>query len=258
MYIPILGVFTMAVWQTARIVQTWPQTRITVAAATVCILVCLGLVSARQVPAWKNSIALYQHSIAVGEDNAAVRYLLAVAFQAAGRPQAEVVTQYQRALAHRPDYVNALTQLAIIAISNQRMDEARKIIEETIRLEPNNPGLRANLAAYWLRTGRPDEAIRNYEHVLRLDPKSSGAHHELGQIYVNQNRYDEGRAHYEASARLDPWNAEGLCDYGTLLANLGRPAEGRGYLQRALWLRPDMLRARQNLSSVDQLLQQKR
>jgi tetratricopeptide (TPR) repeat protein len=213
--------------------------------------------TARQANAWKNSTLLYQHSIAVGEDNAAVRYLLAVALQAAGRPQEEVIAQFQKALDRRPDYVNALTQLAIHAITNQRMDDARKIIEHTVRLEPKNPGLHANLGAFWVRAGKPDEAIRHFEHVLQLDPKSTGAHYELGQILLNQHQMEAARVHYETRAHLDRWNPEAQADCGTLLSNLGRFAEARQYLERALWLRPDFPRARQNLDTTLQLLKQK-
>ena len=88
MYVPILGLFTLLVWQSARLVHLWPRTRRALIAATALILLALGVVTARQVKAWNNSIALYQHSIAVGEDNAEVRNLLAAALQAARRPQA--------------------------------------------------------------------------------------------------------------------------------------------------------------------------
>ena len=257
MYVPILGVFTLVVWQASRLVHLWPRTRGLLIAATASILIALGIVTARQVPAWKNSIALYQHSIAAGEDNAAVRYLLAVALQIAGRPQPEVIEQFQRALERQPDYVNALTQLAIVAITHQQMDEARKLIEQTVRLEPRNPSVHANLGAFWVRAGKIDEAIPHFEHVLRLDPKSSGAHYELGQIRLNQNQTEAGRAHYEARARIDKWNPEAQADYGTLLSNLGRFEEARHYLERALWLRPDFPRARQNLDSTLQLIKQK-
>jgi tetratricopeptide (TPR) repeat protein len=227
-------------------------------AGTVVIVVGFGVFTTRQVKAWKNSLTLYQHSIDVGEDNAAIRYLLALALHAAGRPQDQVVAQFKRALEHRPDYVNALTQLAIIAISQQRMDEAKKLIDETVRLEPNNPSLHANLGALSVRAGRPQEAIPHFEHVLQLDPKSSGAHLELGQIYLNSNRMEEGRAHYEARARLERWNPDALTDYGTLLSNLRRFEEARPYLERALWIRPDHQRARQNLELLTQLQQQMR
>jgi Tfp pilus assembly protein PilF len=257
MYIPILGVFTLIVWQSARLVYVWPRTRAPLIAATAALLIAFGVFTARQVKPWKSSLALYEHCIAVGEDNPAVRYLLAVALQAAGRPQAEVAAQFHKALERRPDYVNALTQLAIIAIGAQRMDEARRLIEQTVRVEPNNPGVHANLGAFWVRAGRPDEAIRHYEHVLKLDPKSSGAHFELGQIKLNQNDMEAARAHYEARARLDRWNADALADYGTLLSNLRRLDEARYYLERALWIRPDFPRARQNLDTTLQLMKQK-
>jgi tetratricopeptide (TPR) repeat protein len=256
MYIPILGIFTLVVWQSARLIYVWPRARAGLIAGTAVIIAGLGVFTMRQVKIWKNSLTLYQHSIAIGEDNAAVRYLLALALQAAGRPQAEVVAQFARALEHRPDYVNALTQLAIIAISHQRMDEAKKLIDETVRLEPNNPSLHTNLGAFWVRAGRPQDAIPHFEHVLQLDPKSSGAHLELGQIYLNSNRVEEGRVHYEARARLDRWNPDALTDYGTLLSNLRRFDEARPYLERALWIRPDHQRARQNLDLLKQLQQQ--
>ena len=257
MYVPILGLFTLVVWQSARLAIQWPRARFLLSAATAVIVAAFGVFTARQVPAWKNSVALYTHSIRVGEDNAAVRYLLAVALQAAGRPPAEILTQFQRALAIQPDYVNALTQLAIAALSQQNVDEARRLIERTIQLEPKNPGVHANLGAFLVRTGRPEEAVRQFEHVLKLDPKSSGAHHELAQIRLNQNRLDEARGHYEARARLDRWNPDAQTDYGTLLTNLGRFDEAQKFLERAIWLRPDHARARQNLEGLKQLQAQR-
>jgi Flp pilus assembly protein TadD len=254
MYVPILGVFTLVVWQCARLVHLWPRTLSPLIASTAAILIALGAVTARQVKAWNNSIALYQHSIVEGEDNAAVRYLLAVALQAAGRPETEVAAQFQRALERQPDYVNAITQLAIMALSHQRMDEARALIEKTVQLEPHNPSLHANLGAYWRRAGKPDQAIRHFEHVLQLEPRAAGAHFELGQIRLERNEMEAGRVHYEARARLDRWNPEAQADYGTLLSNLRRLDEARHYLERALWLRPDFPRARQNLDATLQLL----
>jgi tetratricopeptide (TPR) repeat protein len=74
---------------------------------------------------------------------------------------------------------------------------------------------------------------------------------------LNQNRLDDARVHYEARVRAEPWNADALADYGTLLANLRRLAEARRHLERALWIRPDFPRARQNLDTTLQLLRQK-
>jgi Tfp pilus assembly protein PilF len=257
MYFPILGVFTLIVWQASRLVYVWPRIRGPLILATAALLLAFGALTARQVKAWKNSISLYEHSIAVGEDNPAVRYLLAVALQAAGSPQAEVVAQFKRAIELQPDYINAFTQLAFIAQHSQRADEARKLIEQTARLDPQNPGVQANLGAYWLRAGRPEEAIRHFEQALALDPKFSVAHVELGRIHLQQGQVEAGRAHYEARARFDRWNPDALAEYGSLLCNLRRLEEARHYLERALWIRPDFPRARQNLGVTLQLIKQK-
>lgn len=250
MYVPILGVLIIVAGEGAAWAQAWPRLRRPLLAATVLALAVCGLLTFRQVGVWRNSVTLHAHSIAVGEDNPASRYLLAVALAAAGRPEAEVVAQFHRALELRPDYVNALTQLAVVAISHQRFDEAQTLVEKTVRFEPRNPSLHANLGALAVRRGRPDEGIRHFEKVLQLDPRSAGAHYELGQIYLNRQQWEEGRRHYEARARIARWDPNAQCDYGILLANLGRRDEGKLFLERALWLDPDHARARQILAAL--------
>jgi protein O-mannosyl-transferase len=257
MYVPILGVLTIILWEGSAAIALWPRIRTPLIAATVAALVGCGVLTLRQVKAWRNSITLLEHSIAVGEDNPGIRYLLAVAFAAAGRPESDVVAQFRRALELRPDYVNAMTQLAAIAIAHGRFDEAQALVDKTVELEPRNPSLRANLGALAGRRGKPDEAIRHYEDVLRLDPKSAGAHFELGKIFLERKQFEQGLAHYEARARLAPWDAEAQCDYGTLLCNIGRLEESPPFLERALWLNPDFERARQNLATIQQGLKAK-
>ena len=257
MYFPILGVFTMLVWSGAAAVARWPGLRRPLGFATVAALIALALGTARQVPAWKNSLTLYERSIAAGEDNAAVRYLLAVSLQAAGHPAPEVIAQYQQALKHRPDYINAMTQLAVIALAQGRLDESRQLIEASIRAEPKNPNLHQNLGAFFVRLNRPDDAVPHFEQALRLNPKLASAHLELGQIRLKQNRIEEGRAHYEIRARAEPWNPDALTEYGTILANLQRPAEALPFLERALWIRPSDPRAKQSLEFTRGLLHKK-
>lgn len=250
MYLPILGLFTAIVWPFAGVAASRPAVRVALMAATAALLIGFGFATTRQVPVWRNSIALHTHSLAVGEDNPATRYLLALALQAAGRPPAEVVAQFQAALRHRPDYVNALTQLAVIALGSGQIDEARRLIAETVRLEPRNASLHLNLGAIALRTGQRDEAERHFERALQLDPRLPGAQLELGQIRLAQQRHEEARAHYEARAQVERWNPDALTDYGTLLCNLGRPDEGQVFLERALWIAPGHARAKTALDAA--------
>jgi 4-amino-4-deoxy-L-arabinose transferase-like glycosyltransferase len=64
MYLPILGVFILMVWQTSRLVHLWPRARGALFAATASILIVFGLLTTRQVKIWRNSATLHEHGIA--------------------------------------------------------------------------------------------------------------------------------------------------------------------------------------------------
>ena len=249
-YVPLLGIFTAIAWTLAALSKPAPRTTVAIVGA---VLFCCVVLTARQVRAWRNSVELYSHSIAVGEDNATVRYLLAGALQAAGRPDAEIVAQYRRALSLQPDYVNALTQLAIFSLRAKRIDEARQLIEESIRFEPANPGLHKNLGAVLQLLGRPDEARREFEVALNRAPDDASAHHELAVMALDKNQIEEARPHLMAMLHATPWDPDALCELGALLANVRQLPEARACLERALWIRPNFPRALENLRALERV-----
>jgi Flp pilus assembly protein TadD len=249
-YVPLLGVFTMVAWGGAEILRRAPARDAIAIAVAVVVLAGCAWRTEEQVRAWRDSIALYEQSIAAGEDNATVRYLLATAMQAAHRPESEVVAQFRRALQLQPDYVNAITQLAVIEMNHGRTDDARRLIEESIRLDPKNPALRKNLGAFYARLNRPADALSHFQEALELDPDYADAHHEIAWLDLNQNRLEEARVQLEQVARANPWDPDTLCELGTLDANLGRRNEGRRLLERAVWIKPDFPRAQTNLRAL--------
>jgi len=254
-YVPLLGVFTIIAWAGGELVTGLPRWRIAGALAAAAVLAACFVVTQRQVRTWENSIRLYESSLAAGEDNPAIRYLLGVALAAAGRPEADAAAQYRRAIELEPDYVNAHTQLAMIAMRHQRLDEAQAILEQNIRFEPKNESLHSNLGAFWSLRGDLARAMPHYEAALRLSPDNPGLHREMAQIAMRQNRTADARAHYEAAIRADGWNAMDYSNLGLLVGNLGNIAESRRLFQRALWIEPGQEYALRNLAALDQIEQ---
>ena len=252
-YVPLLGIFTIIAWEGAALLAAIPRLRLPVIGAAAVVLGGCLLLTNRRVPAWETSIQLYERSIASGQDNATIRYLLGVAVQAAGRPESEAVAHFRRALAFEPDYINAGTQLAVIALQHLRTDEALRLLEANRAAQPRNPGVHKNLGALCALQNKLDEAIVHFNTALRLDPRYAEAHHELSKIFVTQNRLDDARRELEAFVRLAPWSAEQLCELGTLLANLRDFDRARACLERAHWIRPDLTAARENLRTLEQL-----
>lgn len=257
-YVPLLGVFTVAAWFGAEFVGRTQAARRSLAAAVVGLLVALIILTSRQTRAWSDSITLYRSSIAAGEDSAPIRYLLATALHAAGRPEPEVVAEYQRALALQPDYVNALTQLAGIALRRSQFAEARRIANQAIAFEPKNPGLHLNLAMIAGMEGRSDEAVALLEHAIALKPDYGQAHLELARLLARLNRLPDALRSYARASELIRWDPQVLTEFGTLAANLGDPETGRRNFSRAVWIDPTHTAAQQNLSTIEQLLRSRR
>ncbi|MDO8545573.1 MAG: tetratricopeptide repeat protein [Opitutaceae bacterium] len=257
-YVPLLGVFTAIAWFGAELVARAPQLRRPLQTAAIVALSAFAVLTAHQSRAWSNSISLYRHSLAVGEDNPGIRYLLANALSAAGRPEAEVVAEFQRALKLEPGYINARTQLAGIALRQERMDEAVRLSEENVKYEPQNAGVYFNLAVLASRQKRTANALRFYQEAIRLKPDYGTAFLELGRLHARENKLPEALKYYARAAELMPWDLPTLTEYGILAANLGDLATGRRVLARAVWIDPNHGPAKQNLSVLEGLIRNRR
>ena len=253
MYVPMLGVLTAAAWIVGDRVQSSPRRqKLAISAAGLALAACFFLTQ-RQVTAWTNSVQLYERSLAAGEDNASIRYLYGVALQAAGRPEADVIAQYRLAIEREPDYINAHTQLAIIALRRQNFDEARLILERTIRFEPDNAALYSNLGSYWTLRDDFAQALPWFEKALKLTQRSAGLHRELGSLYQKINRPADARRHYELAIKYDGWTVADYTALGLLIGNRGEYAESRRLFARALWLEPGNKVCLANLAALERL-----
>ena len=102
--------------------------------------------------------------------------------------------QFEIALAADAEHVPSHIQLAEVYVELGREDDAKGLLYEAIRLDPNNA------AAYYLlaNLAGPDEtaaAIEYYETVLRLQPAASVVHYPLGLAYQKQGDLERSRQH---------------------------------------------------------------
>jgi tetratricopeptide (TPR) repeat protein len=165
-------------------------------------------------------------------------------------------TLYKETIARNPNawmaYMNLGTELA----NANRLPEAIHAFEGALRVRPDYPEARRNLAMAHFTIGNAladkgmSGAIEAYEAALKIDPDNAEAHLNLGSVLSETPaRVPEAIAHYRAALAIKPAYFLAHYNLGTLL--LDDPAQHRhavAHLEAALRLQPESPEAHVNMA----------
>lgn len=166
-YLPSIGLTLAAAWalrDLGRRVGVPVVIAASVAGAAVAACAAVTWVQAHY---WRDGITLWQHALAVVEDNATARYSLGHALRRAGRVE-DAVDQYRKAL----------------------------------EFNPTDAGAHNNLGFALLLLSRPNEAAHHLEIALRINPSRANAWHNLGRAREAQGRRPDAALAFEKAADL--------------------------------------------------------
>jgi hypothetical protein len=105
-----------------------------------------------------------------------------------------------------PGDLRTRRQLVTLLLSEGRVPEAVKLLNEGLQLEPSWIEGYLILGETCYRGGQLDQALKYYQAALSVDaPKKriSLAHFGLGQIYLLQNNRDQARREFQEALRLN-------------------------------------------------------
>jgi tetratricopeptide (TPR) repeat protein len=205
-YVPLVGLFTLVAWGGADLAvwlgrrRAWAPAALRVAAAAA--LVALAVVAHAQTRHWRDSVALFQHTLAVTGPNPIAHNNLANALLDRERSD-EAIAHYRRAVEIAPAYLVAQHNLCRALVARGRVDEAIEQYGRALRATPGSAGMRRSLAALLASQKRSDEAIEQYRESLRRQPDSYVAHLHLGDLLVEVGEVDDAIAHYRRALEVD-------------------------------------------------------
>jgi tetratricopeptide (TPR) repeat protein len=202
-YLPMVGISIMLAWGMAELMAKWPRARFTLQA--VSVLVCLGwlAVTWTQVPYWQNSVALFQHAIAVTESNFIAETNLGVVLAEQGHVD-EAVRHLYRSVEENPDHSDGRNNLGAVLGQLGRTDEALVQFSQAIRIQPKDPQAHFNVGNVLLSQGKLAEAEQEFRVALSLLPDFAVAHFGLGSALINEGKNDGAIAEFSEALRLDP------------------------------------------------------
>jgi len=243
-YVPLIGIFVMAVWGAADVADSRQLSFRSHAKIAAVVIAIFALFTIDQLRYWRSAVDIWAHTVEVTKDNFLGEQNLGAALLAADR--------YQEALPH---FIKAA------------------------KLRPADPAAHLNLGGDLALSDRPREAIAQYEAAIGLtsDPGMRvEAYGILGRLYSQIGQYAKARVSYEQALKIDPHQAKassGLAKVelsdairqvadapsaekyfrlGQVFQQNGRIGEAQAAYKQALKLNPKLREARESLDALNQ------
>jgi protein O-mannosyl-transferase len=247
-YVPSLGIGAAIVWTVA---ETAPKglPRPWLAAASAAVLLALSVLTVRQIATWRDSLALYEHAVAVTGPNETMQIDLGNELARRGRTE-EAARHFSEALRIAPGSKDSLYALGSLALARGRYGEARERFEEAVRLHPSFAEAEIQIAVSYIRESRPADAVTHAGRALGIRPAMPDALYVLGSALDALGRAAEAKEQYEAAIAARPDYAEAHQNLGDLLVAGGRTVEAIPHFEAALRANPDFTEARQSLEAA--------
>ncbi|MBI5771664.1 MAG: tetratricopeptide repeat protein [Verrucomicrobia bacterium] len=248
-YLPMLGVTIAVAWTIADAVHG-PGARRAWAWAAAAVLLAGAARTWDQQRHWRNSLALFDHVVAVaGKENYLAYNNRGMAVAQAGRLD-DAERDYRKSLEIAPAYPNANNNLGHLLEQRGRPVEAIPFYRAAIAAKPDLLEAHNNLGNALSDVGQPDEALKEYAFVLERQPRHVNSLVGSGVALAMKGAAAEAQARFESALRIDPHSASALCNLGILCAMSGRRDEAAGYFGRALAVSPDDARTLYNFGNV--------
>lgn len=143
----------------------------------------------------------------------AARFLLGAAYERTGKRE-QAVAEFRRLLGADPDYHAALNYLGyMFAERGEHLDEAQKLIEKAVALEPDNGAYVDSLGWVYYRLGRFEQARAALERATRLEIADGTVQEHLGDVYGAMGQPDRAGEAYRRALELesgDPAKADAV------------------------------------------------
>ena len=163
----------------------------------------------------------------------------------AGRLQ-EAEACYRSVREQKPEHPDAWHLLGVIAQQVGKNDQAVKLVEQAIKLNPGTADFYITCAEAYRAQGQHGLAIERLQQALALRPDFAGAHLNLGNVYQDMGDLAAAAEHFQQAIRLEPAFPIAHNNLGTVLKDTGRGQESLDCFSKAVELMPGYFEAHNN------------
>lgn len=246
-YIPLIGPFIALTWWVADSLRLGPNPRRVLGGmGGVGVLAVLGGITHQQLSHWRDSEALFGHTLKVTRNNPIACNNRGFYLAEQGR-LAEAIADFEAALRIDPNNADAHSNLGSALGRQGRVSEAATHYLAALQTNPDHAGALYNLGKACENAGQMKDAVDCYTRAIHSQPEYADAHNSLGVVLATEGKFQEAERHLRLAVRSKPSFAEALNNLGNVLTAQNRSAEAVAFFSAALRLKPDYLHAHSNL-----------
>lgn len=139
-----------------------------------------------------------------------------------------------KALALKPDYVDALNNLGRVYQVRGNLSRALMCYRRALDLNPRFASAFNNMGTVLHARGQLQEAVDNYHQAVTVDPSFSAAYNNLGAALLKLGRTDQAKAILEGALEQTPDNPDLLANLAELCEKTQQPEQAASYIEKAL------------------------
>ena len=171
-------------------------------------------------------------------------------------------TLYKKLLNDLPKNTVLLTNFGTLQFQKKKLNNGIKIIEKSLKINPNQPNALNNLGVVFLELNRPDAALIRFDSAINFQEKYAEAHSNRGNALKDLNRPQEALESYDRAISINSGYAKAYSNKGNALKDLNRLTEAIESYDRAIVLMPKYANAFSNrgdalkeLNQIDQAIE---
>jgi tetratricopeptide (TPR) repeat protein len=248
-YLSTIGIFIAVSWGAAELMNRWRYYRIGFGFLAAVVLLVFSLCTRTQLRHWKNSIALYEHAIAVTSNNFIIHYNLGTELAKQERLD-EAIQHFHKAIQLYPSFSEAHYSIGLAQFKKRNFDLAAQEFRKTIELYPDYTEAIYGLGLVFEKEGRLNEAVKQWEKVLEKKPDFADAHYNIAVVMTQQGHLSSAIEHFKKVIQIDPGRANVHNNLGAVFYKSGRLDEAIEAFKKAVLLEPTYAEAHSNLAEA--------
>ena len=249
-YLPLVGIFMVIAWGAQALVERRPMLKYPVLVFSLVVIAGLLSLAKPQVETWENGVTLFEHALAVTEQNPLAHNNLGAAYDVREGSCKKASPHFMRAIELKNDYADAYDNLGTCAFREGDHEGAIRYFQWAAEVDPKFTRARVNLGLMMMNYGKVVAAEEAFRQVLQIDPSLEAAHVNLGALCINQGKLDDAAIHLRETLRINPRNADAHNNLGVISLRGGRVEDALRHFRQALTAAPEHPTAEMNIRLI--------